>query len=286
MLFQNRDRSKSLTVVILTPYRGPGNLPAVFLTPEERGVIRGFVEFQSPEEIQGGDMDLAFRVKSEARWTRQRGEARHVYHSKQVLQRQVWNIPIHHSRHGVVAAGTTRFDFEAFLDPESPSSMRGRRGWLTYRFRATLHRSLFRRNLVFKQDVWVENIYLGQRLPMTVEFEPFVRASGHYGQELVVTSAVVKMKQYTRLWHRRHVKNETKEVLCAPVHDGWPHTARGFQRTIWVDIPHAPQLSCTTFTQPVQKTHRLKIIMSIKTATMADRDAKEFRVESKSSPKR
>ncbi|KAF9941132.1 hypothetical protein BGZ67_005786 [Mortierella alpina] len=124
-----------------------------------------------------------------------------------------------------------------------------------------------------------ENIHLGQRLPMTVQFEPFVRASGHYGQELVIISAVVKLKQYTRLWHRRNVKNETKETLNVPVHHGWPQTARGFQRTIWVDLPHAPQLSCTTFTQPVQKTHRLKIIMNVKTSAMADRNAKEFRVE-------
>ncbi|KAF9968578.1 hypothetical protein BGZ70_002103 [Mortierella alpina] len=313
MLFQNNDRNKSLTIVIHTPYRGPGNLPAVYVMPEESGVIRGYVQFQSTEDIQGGNLDLAFRVKSEARWSRQRGEGRHVYHSKQVLQRQAWNIPIHHSRHGVVAAGTTRFDFEAFLDPHCPSSIQGRRGWLNYRFRATLHRSLFRRNLVIRQDVWVfssrlpissdmdpcphvhtgiwqsylpftvsipsENIHLGQRLPMTVQFEPFVRASGLYGQELVIISAVVKLKQYTRLWHRRNVKNETKEVLNVPVHYGWPQTAQGLQRTLWVDIPHAPRLSCTTYTQPVRKTHRLKIIMSVKTAAMTDRDAKELRVE-------
>ena len=140
MLFQNDEKSKSLTIVILTPYRGPGNLPAVFITPEERGVIRGFVEFQSAKDIQGGDLDLAFRVKSEARWSRQRGEHRHVYHSKQVLQRQAWNIPIRHTRHGVVAAGNTRFHFEAFLDPQSPSSIQGRRGWLNYRLRRSEER--------------------------------------------------------------------------------------------------------------------------------------------------
>ncbi|KAG0202961.1 hypothetical protein BGX28_004594 [Mortierella sp. GBA30] len=309
-----RDQSKSLRVVILTPFRGPGNLPAVFVTPEERGVIRGYLEFETAEDVKAGDLDLSFRVKSEARFSRQRGETRRVYHSKQVLQKEVWDVPIQHSRQGVVPAGRTHFDFDVSLDSQTPSSIRGRRGWLNYRFRATLHRGFPRFNVVFKQDVWIfstclpmpslhflpiphvysgiweshlpfkvsipnENIHLGQRVPMTVQFEPFVPSSGHSGEELVIVDATVKLKQYTRLWHRWNVKNEKKEVLELSVPYGWPKTAQGFERTILVDIPCAPRLSCTTFTQPVQKTHCLKMIMRIKTASMTDKEARELRVE-------
>lgn len=70
MLFDILSKERSLQVVILTPYRGPGNLPAIFVTPDEPGKIRGYVELESTKDIKGEGLDLAFRVKSEARWTR------------------------------------------------------------------------------------------------------------------------------------------------------------------------------------------------------------------------
>ncbi|KAF9365835.1 hypothetical protein BGX34_008046 [Mortierella sp. NVP85] len=204
MLFRilNNDSERSLKVVILTQHRGPGNLPAIYVTPEEPGKIRGYVEFQSTEDIKGEDLDLNFRVKSEAKWYRHYGNSTVAYHSKQVLQRKSWRIPVSHSRPGVVSSGTTRFDFVAELEPQTPSSIKGRRSWLNYRFTATLRRRFPRRNIVFKQD-----------------------------------------------------------------------------RTILVDIPPAPRLSCTTHTRPVQKTHVMKLIMQVKTATMTDREARELRIE-------
>lgn len=192
----------------------------------------------------------------------------------------------------------------------------GRRSWLNYRFTATLSRRFPRRNIVFKQDVWIfstclpapsldytptphtysgvweshlpficslpnENIPLGQTVPLTIRFDPFPSSSGHFGQELVIISAIVKLKQYTRLWHRWDVKTETKEVLTLPVDHDWQQSANGMQRTILVDVPHAPRLSCTTYTRPVQKSHKMKLIMRIKTATMTDKEARELRIESR-----
>ncbi|GJJ70939.1 hypothetical protein EMPS_03289 [Entomortierella parvispora] len=310
------DVSKSLRVVILTPYRGPGNLPAIYATPEEQGRIQGYVEYECTEDIKGRDLDLAFRIKSVGRWSRQRGTTRVIYHSKEVLQRQTWDIPIAHSSQGVLSAGRTRYDFEVLLNYGTPSSISGRRSWLTYRFEATLHRGFPRRNITFQQDVWTfstslpqphpdalsiplvqsgiweshlpftcsipnETVYLGQIVPLTIQFEPFVTSSGHLGQALVIVNAVVKFKQYTRLWHRWDVKHETKELLEMPVLTGWPITAHGFRRTLMVQLPDAPRLSCTTFTRPVQKTHCLKLIMKVKTASMTDREARELRIEMK-----
>lgn len=64
------DREKPLRIVIQTPFRGPGNLPAIYATPEAQGKIQGYVEFDSSEDIKGGNLDLCFRTKSEARWAR------------------------------------------------------------------------------------------------------------------------------------------------------------------------------------------------------------------------
>ncbi|KAG0003054.1 hypothetical protein BGZ65_002087 [Modicella reniformis] len=229
--FLRNDNERSLKVVIPTPYRGPGNLPAIYVTPDEPGKIRGYVDFESAEDIKGEGLDLTFRVKSEAKWTRHRGNSSVMYHSKQVLQRRTWEIPISHSRPRVVSAGKTR-----------------------------------------------ENIPLGQPVPLTIRFDPFLSSSGHFGQELIVVSATIKLKQYTRLWHRWDVKTETKELLALPVNDGWQQSANGMQRTILVDIPHAPRLSCTTYTRPVQKKHVLKLIMRVRTSTMQPWP-RELRVE-------
>jgi hypothetical protein len=67
MLF-NRDKKLSLQVYILTPFRGPGNLPAIYGTPEEPPKIRGYVELITKEDVKASDLDLYFRVKSHARW--------------------------------------------------------------------------------------------------------------------------------------------------------------------------------------------------------------------------
>lgn len=246
----------------------------------------------------------------------QRGQTRVMYHSKEVLQRQRWDIPIAHSSPGLVTAGKTRYDFEVIIIPGAPSSISGRRSWLNYRLEATLHRGFPRRNITFRQDVWTfstclplpqpdvvlfplvqsgiweshlpftcsipnESVYLGQIVPVTIQFEPFVTSSGHLGQELVIVSAMVKFKQYTRLWHRWDVKHETKELVALPVLTGWPITSNGFQRTLLVQLPNAPRLSCTTMTRPVQKTHCLKLIMKVKTSSMTDKQARELRIESK-----
>ncbi|KAF9361209.1 hypothetical protein BGX26_005033 [Mortierella sp. AD094] len=120
---------------------------------------------------------------------------------------------------------------------------------------------------------------LGQTVPLTVQFDPFLPSSGHFRQELVVVNATIKLKQYTRLWHRWNVKTETKEVLAMAVNDGWPQVGSGLQRTIQVNIPPAPRLSCTTVTRPVQKTHVLKLIMRVRAQNMTDRKARELRVE-------
>ncbi|KAF9094871.1 hypothetical protein BGX23_001441 [Mortierella sp. AD031] len=309
-----QDKKKSLRVVILTPFRGPGNLPAIYCTPEEPGRIRGYIEFTTIEDFKAGDLDLYFRVKSRARWTRRRGEATVVYNSKEVLQKDFHQFLLKHDRPGVVAAGMFRFDFEETLNPHTPSSIQGRRNWLTYRFAATVHRGFLQRNIVFKQDVWVfstcvpspragylptphvfagvweshlpftcsipsENIQLGETVPLTIQLKPFIPSSGLFGQELVVVEAVVKMKQYTRLCHRRDTKNEKKIIVEMPVSHGWEASRSGMQRTILVNVPHAPRLSCTTITRPVRKTHCLKLVMRLKTASMADRHAKELRIE-------
>ncbi|KAG0237948.1 hypothetical protein BGW42_008048 [Actinomortierella wolfii] len=124
-----------------------------------------------------------------------------------------------------------------------------------------------------------QKVALGSLVPMTIRFDPFLQDSGLYGQELVVVSAIVKLKQYTYLWHKRDTYREKKEALTLEVNGEWPSGSHGWERTILVPITPAPSLSPTTFTKPMRKTHKLKLIMKIRTNTQSDKEAKEFRVE-------
>ncbi|KAF9384357.1 hypothetical protein CPC16_008459 [Podila verticillata] len=306
---------KPMRIVIQTPFRGPGNLPAIYATPEAQGEIQGYVEFDSSEDIKGRNIDLYFRTKSQARWTRHYGEATVVYRNKDVLQTQKWDFDLPHTQSGLIAAGKSQFEFKVTLDTHTPSSIKGKRGWLSYRLRATLRRSFPKRNIEVVQDVWTfssslpapgpshlpdeptefsgvweerlpyllsypnKSIYLGQVLPLTIKFGPFLKTSGHVGQELAILDAVIKLKQYTRLWHRRDVKTETKEILEIPLNDGWPVGPYGLERTIDIPIPPAPSLSCTTYTRTVRKTHKLKLIMHVHTNTTTAKQARELRIE-------
>ncbi|KAF9158147.1 hypothetical protein DFQ26_007941 [Actinomortierella ambigua] len=311
---KTKDEHRSLEVNIYTDYTGPFGLPAVYSTPEAPATIRGYVEFDCFEDFTAGDLDLHFRVKSEAKWDRHYGEAHVVYHSKEVLQEENFHYDLPHVKPGVVAAGRSKHEFEVQLQPLLPSSVKGSRGWLSYRFTATLHRPFPRRDIVFKQDIWCfntiqnaaspdripeqlmstgvwenclpyscclpsEKVALGSLVPMTIRFDPFLQESGHFGQQLVVVSAVVKLKQYTYLWHKRDTYNEKKEALTLDVDDEWPSGSHGWERTIMVPITPAPRLSATTYTKPMRKTHKLKLIMKIRTNSQSDKEAKEFRVE-------
>lgn len=149
------------------------------------------------------------------------GETTVVYRNKDVLQAEKWDFELPHTRSGLIAAGKSQFEFEVTLDTHTPSSMKGKRGWLSYRLRATLRRSFPKRNIEVVQDVWTfssslpapgpnhlpnepteyngiweehlpyllsypnKSIYLGQVLPLTIKFGPFLKTSGHVGQELV-----------------------------------------------------------------------------------------------------
>ncbi|KAF9407910.1 hypothetical protein BGZ94_002522 [Podila epigama] len=309
------EHERPLAVVVQTPFRGPGNLPAIYATPEEQGRITGYVEYNSADERKGEKLELYFRTKSEARWLRSYGQSVIVFHNKEILQMKTWKYDLPTTATGLIAAGKSRFDFEVILDPHCPSSIKGNRGWLNYRLRLTLRRKFPRRNIVTAQDVWVfssclpapgpiylprepsvysgiwedrlpftitlpaTSIQLGEMLPVYVKFEPFLKTSGHLGQELIVVDAVIKLKQYTRLWHKWDVKTETKQVLEMPVNDGWPTTSDGFERMIEVPIPPAPRLSCTAITRVVRKTHCLKLIMHVHTNTSSAKEARELRIE-------
>jgi hypothetical protein len=248
--------------------------------------------------------------------TEQHGKATISFNNLQQLQEKSWEIKLNRANPKTISAGVTRFDFDVQLDSGLPSSIEGSRGWFHYRFKAHIKRSFPHRDMAAKELVWVYSsslrageqhepkiykhlwndilpvtctlpsdiFYQGQIVPLTVQFEPFLDNSIHHGQELVVVSAFIKMKQYTKLTDPKgfgKVRNDKKTVFSLPVTEDWPQTSQGFTKNIMVEFPGAKQLACAIETGPVTKKHTLKLIMQVRTNMCSEKEAKELRVESK-----
>ncbi|KAF9333171.1 hypothetical protein BGZ91_011373 [Linnemannia elongata] len=262
-------------------YHTPEN-PAehIFILPCDFSitVIKGHVEFRTVKETKGGDINFTFEARAESKWKEQRGQTNISYHYIEKFQQQSWEIKLSRSDPKTISPGVTRYDFEVPLEAGMPSSIEGSRGWFHYRFKAHINRCFPYRDMAAKELVWVYSsslrageqhepkvykhiwndvlpvtctlpsdvLYQGQVVPLTVQFEPFLDNSIHRGQELIVASAFVKMKQYTRL---TDPKMFNKQLACG------------------LDSP------------PVTKRHTLKLIMMVYTNVSSEKEAKELRVE-------
>ncbi|KAF9438006.1 hypothetical protein BGZ76_010210 [Entomortierella beljakovae] len=278
-----KDNSKSISLHFQSPQFGPDSQPLYFSTPE------------SPAEHYG--------------------EAHVRFHSIVNLQGKSWEVKLTRSDPKTISPGVTRYDFTVNLDSELPPSVHGQRGWFHYRFKACIRRDFPRRDMAVKQLVWVysssiranevpqpkvyrqvfndmmpfsctlpsEVLYQGQSVPLTVQFDPFRSGSPLCGEKLIIMSAHVKMKQYTRLFDKKFLKkrrNEKKVVFVLPVAvNDWPQTDQGFTKTIMVDLPGARKLAASLDTEPVTKSHCLKLIMMVRTSSMSEKEAKEVRME-------
>ncbi|KAF8937032.1 hypothetical protein EDD21DRAFT_372093 [Dissophora ornata] len=317
----HKDDEKSISLHFHTAELGPEGRPLYYSTPEAAAVIRGHVEFRTVKPTNGGDIALTFEARAESKWTEHYGQSTVSYHYLKRLQEKSWEVKLNHSNPKTIAPGVTRYDFEVQLDPELPPSIEGKRGWFHYRFKAHLHRDFPRRDMAAKQLIWVYSssiradelpqpkiykevyndllpfsctlpsdvLYQGQTVPLTVQFEPFLENSIHRGQELIVVSAAVKLKQYTTLVEKRTLKSknmgttrrkEKKVVLFLPVAvEDWPQTSQGFTKTVMVELPGARQLAASVETEPLIKTHCLKLIMMVRTNVQSAKEAKEVRQE-------
>ncbi|KAG0297514.1 hypothetical protein BGZ96_006023 [Linnemannia gamsii] len=313
ILDYSKDASKSIAIRFHAQDQGPEGQPLFYHTPEEPGVIRGYVEFTTIKGIKASDITLTFEARAESKWSEEHGGSHVSFHHITRLQEHTWDIKLNRANK-IITPGITRYEFEVELNPELPSTVEGRRGWFRYRFKAHMQRDFPFRNMAVKQLVWVysssirelevpvpkvykevwndilpvtctlpsDTLYQGQIVPLTIRIDPFLESSIHKDQELTIMSALVKMKQYTTLREPRMLDKKMREkkvVFELPVMEGWPVTSQGFERTVMVEFPGARQLAASIETVPVTKTHILKLIMMVCAGTMEEKEAKELRVK-------
>ncbi|KAI1320397.1 hypothetical protein EDD11_001200 [Mortierella claussenii] len=311
-----KDSKKSISLHFHTPELGPDGQPLYYSTPEAPAIIKGHVEFHTVEPTNGSDIVLSFDARAESKWKERYGESTASFHQICKLQEKTWDVKLNRTNPKMIAVGVTRYDFEVALDSELPPSIHGKRGWFHYRFKAHIRRDFPRRDMAAKRLVWVYSssiraneqmqpkiykeifndmvsfsctlpsdvFYQGQIVPLKVTFEPFRENSIFKGQDLVVVSAIVKLKQYTTLIEKKLLTSRRKEkkvILNLPVAiENWgPQTDRGFTETIMVELPGARQLAAAIESGALIKTHCLKLIMMVRTSTMTEKEAREIRVE-------
>lgn len=313
ILDYSKDASKSIAIRFHSQEHGPEGQPLYYHTPEEPAVIRGYVEFTTIKETKARDITLTFEARAESKWSEEHGGSHISFHHITRLQEQTWGVKLNRTNK-TITPGVTRYEFEVQLDPELPPTIEGRRGWFHYRFKAHMQRDFPFRNMAVKQLVWVYSsslremqeqvpkvytlvwndilpvtctlpsdvLYQGQVVPLAIRIDPFLENSIHKDQDLIVTSAMIKLKQYTLLREPRMLdkkRREKKVVFVLPVMEGWPVTSQGFERTVMVELPGARQLAASIETVPVTKAHLLKLIMMVRTASMSEKESKELRLE-------
>lgn len=239
-------------------------------------------------------------------------EAPTTHRSKRLLgeANQVMKLP--KFKDGVVLAGKYAHAFEFPIDPTvMPCSLTGKHESITYTVVVTLVRSFPSTNIVREQTVWVLNsrlprpqpplpdapmsmaqfngrfankvpyvcaipsniLCLGQQVPITLKILP-------QQVPVQVTSAVIKLKEYTTLYAEGERKYNSRDIIIMMVNDGWPRARpnESWKRTAVILLPGAPELSPTVNTAILIKSHKLKLIMQMK---VGDGRCREMRVESK-----
>ncbi|KAF9924415.1 hypothetical protein FBU30_005619 [Linnemannia zychae] len=318
ILDYSKDANKSIVIRFYNHEYGPEGQPLYYHTHENPAVIKGYVEFSTIKEIKASDIVLTFEARAESKWTEEQNGSYISYNYIDRLQQHSWPIPLKRANttnQNIITPGVTRYDFSLQLDPDLPPSIEGRRGWFHYRFKALMQRDFPYRNMAVKHLIWVYSsslradqvhepkvyrhvwnkvssvtctlpsnvFYQGQVVPLTIRIEPFLEKNVYQGQTLLVSSAIVKMKQYTVLRDPRGLKakqKEKKDIFVLPVMEDWPATNEVYERIVEIELPGARKLAASIETVPVTKTHRLKLIMMVRTDDSNKKSTKELRVES------
>ncbi|KAG0056601.1 hypothetical protein BGZ83_004383 [Gryganskiella cystojenkinii] len=308
---EQEKKVKSLVLTIDTPSKGPFGLPLITGTTEAPAKIKGTVRFTSNYDCKGGDITIHYTAQAEVKWSKRSGNTTYNYHGRQMFDERSFQVKLDHPKVGTVTAGNYVSPFEIPIHPETPCSSKGTYGSMTYKIKAILVRGFPSINVVHEQRIWVmtsllpkpqrplaetpvtmsrfngthgaklpyicvipsEVLYLGQQVPVTFKVQ------GSATTSLQVVSAIVKLKQYTTLSVKTGRKFDSKDILNVRADDGWPHAVigQGWQKTVVVSIPGAPQLTPTVISPMIEKTHKLKLIMQVKTAD--GRGPRELRVE-------
>ncbi|KAI8362864.1 hypothetical protein B0O80DRAFT_420707 [Mortierella sp. GBAus27b] len=305
-------RRKTMTLSIPTIGHGPNGEPLFIGAIGAPARINGSLTFDCGYECKGNYITIEYIAMAEAKWTSQGHDETLHNRGHHAYERQMVQMVLPHPKPGVIQAGQYSCPFDFSVDPSTPSSFSGPYAWMTYSVKATLVRSFPSTNMVQEQVIWVLNsilprperpladapvamvrhdgnlnyavrylclipsslLYLNQDVPVTIKILPS-SVSVH------VMSAVVKLKQYTKLVVRSEKKSETKEVFSIPLKDGWPapEANNSWQRTMVVPLPGSPVTTSSISSPLITITHVLKLIIQVR--LLPRKEMRELRVECK-----
>ncbi|KAF9935987.1 hypothetical protein BGZ67_002757 [Mortierella alpina] len=293
-------KSKALVLSIPTADQGPRGVPLVISTVDAPGSISGTVNFDCNYDCKGDSIIIHYTARAVTQWREVFIFVSESYRGTLLHDEQIIHMELRHPREGIVQAGQYSCSFHFPIDASTmPSSYYSIYDSMVYSVRVTLVRRSPSMNVSRYKAICVVNsilprpqmpfantpmamtrfkgtlnkvapyvcvipsdiLYLGQPTPVSIKFMPAefpVR----------VVSAVIKLKQYTKLSLSDvgAKKSYKSTVLATRLKNEWPvaEAHKSWQRTVVVHLPGASKLTPSFDSAMVTKTHILKLIMVVR----------------------
>ncbi|KAF8982473.1 hypothetical protein BGZ46_001199 [Entomortierella lignicola] len=287
---------------------GPKELPLVYGNLDALTLLQAIITFESSQDCKAKAVEISFKAAVKTQFygqddTSRKYEGEQVFYSKKwelevERPKPGWISKGNYARQCAVFLdpsfpssnvsnfGSMRYIFEARLKGAKGLSI-ARTDWIVSQEVWVLNSCLpfsstipidnpitisnqWRGILPYSLSIPTDIVHFGQVVPVTIQLGQFKSGSTQEGEEVVVTNAVFKLRE-SKTFRATFVKDtrETFEKLMnIPVNTGWLQNVDGWQRTINISLPMAPEISGDMQTKYLDVTHELIVVIEFRTNKM------------------
>ncbi|KAF9357765.1 hypothetical protein BGX26_003116 [Mortierella sp. AD094] len=288
---------------------GPKGLPLVYGNPDALTLLQSTVIFESSQDCKAKAVEISFKAVVKTVYfakdeVSRKYEGEQVFYSKNwelevERPKSGWISKGNYARQCSVLLdpslpsssfshyGTMKYIFEARLKGAKGFGIT-RSDWIVSQEVWVLNSTLpFSSNIhmdspIIVQDQWkdvlpyslsvpTDIVHFGQVIPVTIQLGRFKPGSAQEGEEVIVNNAIFKLRE-SKTFRAMFVKDnhETSERLMnIAVNTGWPQNVDGWQRTINVSLPMAPEMSADMQTKYLDVVHELVVVIEFRTSKMS-----------------
>ncbi|KAF9111221.1 hypothetical protein BGX27_005223 [Mortierella sp. AM989] len=124
--------------------------------------------------------------------------------------------------------------------------------------------------LPFSLSVPADTVHFGQVIPVTIQLGAFKSGSIYEGEEVIVAGANFKLRELKtfRAMYVKEIYETSAKLLNISVNTGWPQNKDGWQRTIHLSLPAAPEMSADMHTRYLDVVHELDVVVEFRNNKM------------------
>ncbi|KAF9206549.1 hypothetical protein BGZ49_002273 [Haplosporangium sp. Z 27] len=304
-MFKDSVKLKDLVINVHTGATiKPKGLPLIYGYPEEPTFLQATVSFEPNHDRKAKGVEITFKAIAHTLYYPASNialklEGEEVFYSKK------WDLDVAFSKPGIIEKGSYSRSVSVVLDPTLPSSCSHFNGRVKYEFEARVKEGkgfgITKADIVVTSEVWVLNslipamglteipvvsencwknslpflvsipskiLCFEQLVPVRIQLNRFINGTEYFGQEVIVSnmSFVLQESRTSRASYTKEVHLETERFVNISVNTGWPRSADGWERTIFISLPSSPTLSNSMKTRYLDIKHSLIVTMDFKTS--------------------